>query len=144
MTNAVQEQDVTVRELDASYASLDDKPLEDLGEVLLTEATDAEPPRLLLDLSRTQFIGSRFIELLVRAWKRIRALDGAMALCGVQPLCAEVFQVSRLDTLWSSYPTREEGLSALAGPGTCRTTDKNFCPSNKKDVGRVDQAEGRR
>jgi anti-anti-sigma factor len=113
MANVVQEQDVTVLQLDGSYASLDEKPLEELGEVLLTEATYAEPPWLLLDLSRTQFVGSRFIELLIRAWKRIRARDGSMALCGVQPLCAEVFQVSRLDTLWSSYATRDEGLTAL-------------------------------
>ncbi len=111
----MQEKNVTVLVLDASYASLDDKPLEELGETLLTEATYAEPPRLLLDLSGTRSVGSRFIELLVRAWKRIRARDGAMALCGVQPLCAEVFAVSRLDTLWQMYPTRGDGLSAMVG-----------------------------
>ena len=115
MTSVVQEQDVTILELDVSYASLDEEPLEELGEVLLTEATYAEPARLLLDLSRTKFVGSRFIELLVRAWKRIRARDGSMVLCGVQPLCAEVLRVSRLDTLWPSYTTRSEGLSALTG-----------------------------
>jgi anti-anti-sigma factor len=115
MTTLIREKDVTVFQLDASYASLDEKALEGLGEAILTEAAYAEPPRLLLDLSRTQFIGSRFIELLVRAWKRVRIRDGSMALCGVQPLCAEVLRVARLDTLWTSYATRSEAVGALAG-----------------------------
>jgi anti-anti-sigma factor len=112
MTSLIREQDVTVLQLDASYASLDEEALEDLGEALLAEAAYAEPPRLLLDLSRTQFIGSRFIELLVRAWKRVRTRGGSMALCGVQPLCAEVLRVARLDTLWTSYATRGEAIGA--------------------------------
>jgi len=115
MTSLIREQDVTILQLDASYSSLDEKALEHVGEVLLAEATYAEPPRLLLDLSLTQFIGSRFIELLVRAWKRVRTRGGSMALCGVQPLCAEVLQVARLDTLWTSYATRSEAVGALAG-----------------------------
>lgn len=115
MTSVDRENDVTVLQLDANYASLDEKPLEELGEVLLSEATYAEPPRLLLDLSRTESIGSRFIELLVRAWKRVTMRGGAMVLCGVQPFCAEVLRVARLDTLWSSYSTRDEALAAVAG-----------------------------
>ena len=114
MTSLTREHDVTVLQLDASYASLDEKALEDLGEMLLAEAAYAEPPQLLLDLSGTQFIGSRFIELLVRAWKRVRTRGGSMALCGVQPLCAEVLGVARLDTLWTSYATRGEGIGALS------------------------------
>jgi anti-anti-sigma factor len=113
MTSLIREQDVTVLQLDASYSSLDEKALEDLGEVLLAEAVYAEPPRLLLDLSRTRFIGSRFIELLVRAWKRVRTRGGSMALCGVQPLCDEVLRVARLDTLWTSYATQGEAIGAL-------------------------------
>ena len=115
MTSVIRERDVTILPLDAGYSSLDERALEGLGEALLSEAAYAEPPRLLLEFSRTQFIGSRFIELLVRAWKRIRSRDGSMALCGVQPLCAEVLRVARLDTLWTSYATRSEGLDALAG-----------------------------
>jgi hypothetical protein len=34
-------------------------------------------------------------------------------LCGVQPFCAEVIHVTRLDTLWESFPTREEAVAVL-------------------------------
>jgi len=134
MVSVTREHDVTILQLDASYASLDDKPLEELGEVLLSEASFAVPPRLLLDMSPTLFIGSRFIELLVRAWKRIRTRDGSLALCGVQQLCGDVLRVSRLDTLWPEYPTRSEAVTAMAGLAACPEVSS----------GQRDQADGRR
>ena len=106
---------MTVIELGPSYDSLNEAALAESGGVLLGEAVHAEPPRLLLDLSGTQFIGSRFIELLVRTWKRLRERGGTMALCGVQPFCSEVLHTTKLDTLWNSYPTRADGVTALAG-----------------------------
>jgi len=89
--------------------------LAESGKVLLAEAVRAEPPRLLLDLSGTELIGSRFVELLVQTWKRLRQRGGIMALCGVQPFCSEVLRTTKLDTLWNSYPTRDDGVAALSG-----------------------------
>ena len=115
MTRVSREQDVTLIQFGPSYDSLDDAALEEIGGALLGEAFHAEPPRLLLDLSRTSFIGSSFIELLVRAWKRLKERDGTMVLCGVQPFCAEILRVTRLDSLWDTYPTRTEALATLTG-----------------------------
>jgi len=114
MTRVSRQQGVTILELGPSYDSLDDSSLEEFGGALLDEAAHAEPPRLILDLSHTSYIGSSFLELLVRAWKRIRGRGGAMALCGVQPFCVEVLQITRLDSLWTIYPTRSEAVAAVA------------------------------
>ncbi|MGQ9575494.1 MAG: STAS domain-containing protein [Thermoguttaceae bacterium] len=116
MARLTRQQDVTILELGTSYHSLDEKTLEHLGEILLSQASFAEPPRLVLDLSQTEFIGSRFVELLVRAWKRIKSRNGSMALCGVRPFCADVLRVSRLDTLWNIYPTQAEAVAGLSSP----------------------------
>ena len=62
MNRVSRDHEVTVIELGPSYDSLDDAALEETGGLLLGEAVHAEPPRLLLDLSGTRFIGSRFIE----------------------------------------------------------------------------------
>jgi anti-anti-sigma factor len=113
MSRATRQDDVTIVEFGLSYDSLNDAALMETGGVLLGEAIHADPPRLLLDLSATAFIGSRFIELLVRAWKRVKERGGRMALCGIQPFCAEVLRTTRLDLLWESYPGREEGVAAL-------------------------------
>jgi anti-sigma B factor antagonist len=113
MSHITQCQGITIIELGASYDSLDDRSLEEFGEVLLAEATYADPPQLILDLSRTGFIGSSFIELLVQAWKRLKQRQGNMALCALQPFCAEVLRIARLDTIWSIYPSRSEALAAM-------------------------------
>lgn len=129
MSRITQSQGVTIIEPGASYDSLDERSLEEFGEVLLAEATYADPPRLLLDLSRTAFIGSSFIELLVQAWKRLKHRRGDMALCALQPFCAEVLRIARLDTIWPIYASQRDALAAMS----CAQT-----------LGEADQAEGRR
>lgn len=106
---------VTIVEFGPRYESLDDGALTEVGGILLGEAYHAAPPWVLLDLSQTSFIGSRFIELMVRAWKRLQDRGGKMAICGLQPFCAEVLRTTKLDTIWSITATREEGILALAG-----------------------------
>ncbi len=115
MGSVTRQNGVTIIELGPSYDSLDDRELEDFGGLLLAEATHADPPWLVLDFSQTTLIGSSFIELLVRAWKRLRQREGAMALCNLQPFCEEVLQVTRLDTLWGTFATREEAMKAVRG-----------------------------
>jgi anti-sigma B factor antagonist len=117
MSKVTRQSDVTVVQLGPNYDSLNDEALAEFGEALLAEATHAEPPRLVVDLSPTDYIGSSFLELLVRAWKRIKERDGVMALCGVRPFCAEVLQVTRLSTLWAVHATPEEAVAALTQGG---------------------------
>ena len=115
MSRVIRQEGVTILELDPSYDSLDDEALSEFGEIVLSEAVRGNPARLILDLSATQHIGSSFIELLVRAWKRIQERGGTMVLCGLQPFCIEVLEITRLNTLWPAYPTRDEAVAALTG-----------------------------
>jgi len=116
MITLLRQNDTTVIELGSAYDSLDDTALDELGGLLLTKAATVDPPCIVLDLSRTGFIGSVFIEILVRAWKRLTERGGAFALCGVQPFCDEVIRTTRLDTLWESFPNREQAVKALRRP----------------------------
>lgn len=105
---------VTVIELDERYDSLDDESLERLSDELLDAASNSASPILLVDFSNARLIGSRFIGLLVRAWKRLRDREGRMGLCCVPPLCREALVTTRLyDTLWTPYKTREEAIAAM-------------------------------
>ncbi len=113
MHQVIQDNGVTIVELGPSYAALDYEVLQDLGEVLLSQATYAEPPAVIVDMSATAYIGSSFIELLVRAWKRLKHRHGSMALCALQPFCREVVRVARLDSVWPIYATRGEAMTAL-------------------------------
>lgn len=113
MVRVTQEQNVTVVIAGPSYTGLQYQALEEFGEVLLSEANQATPPRFVIDMSETSFIGSSFIELLVRAWKRIKNRHGTMALCAVHPLCREILRVARLDTIWPIYASRSEAVNSV-------------------------------
>ncbi len=117
MASVTIQDDVTILQFGPRYDSLDEAVLMDAGGVLLSQATHAQPPKLLLDLSQTEFIGSRFIELLVRTWKRLQERGGRMVLCGLQPFCAEVLQTTRLNAVWQTADRREEGWALLAEAG---------------------------
>ncbi len=114
MGRIFQQDGVTIIELDPRYDSLDEDTLERLSSALLDAASGSTPPALLLDLSNTRFIGSRFIGLLVRAWKRVQDREGRMGLCCVPPFCRDALIATRLyDTLWAAYETREEAIGAM-------------------------------
>jgi stage II sporulation protein AA (anti-sigma F factor antagonist) len=111
MIDIVQESDVFLVAFRPSDHTLDDAAVEDVaGQLLRTAAAD--PPRLVLDLGEVRFFGSSFIELMFRAWKRLKERNGAMVLCCLHPHCAEVLKVTKLDTLWPICATREDAAAA--------------------------------
>jgi anti-anti-sigma factor len=113
MHQILREGKATIVVLGLGYDSLDDASLQEFGEQLLREAEQADPPCLVLDLGRTDYIGSRFVEALVRVWRRLKQRGGTLALCGVQPFCLEVLKVTRLDQVWAVYPSRREAIEAI-------------------------------
>lgn len=114
MPSVIQEGNVTVVELDPAYDSLDESSVLQLSDVLLNTIDQTTTPRVVLDMSRTAFIGSRLIGVLVRAWKRVRERHGAMAFCGLRPECLEVLKVVHLDTLWPIFPSRGDAMASVA------------------------------
>ncbi len=113
MYRLIQESGVTILTAGPSYTGLEEEALQEFGEVLLSEVSHATPPRFVIDMSETDFIGSSFIEILVRAWKRVKNRNGTMALCGLHPFCHEVLQISRLDTIWPICASRDQAMSAV-------------------------------
>lgn len=105
---------VTVISLGPEYESLDEHLLEDLKDLLLTAAQQADPPRVVLDLSHTRFFGSAFLEILFRMWNRLRAREeGRLCISGLSPYCREVLEVTHLDRLWDIRETRDEAVQLL-------------------------------
>ncbi|HVW39699.1 MAG TPA: STAS domain-containing protein [Pirellulales bacterium] len=117
MTRVSQVDGVTIFSVDREYDSLDDRKVAEFSAQLTAAIEPANPPLLLLDLSDTTFIGSSFLGVLVRAWKRIRERNGRMGLCCVNEICSEVLHASKLDTIWAIYPTRDAAVRALTAAG---------------------------
>jgi anti-anti-sigma factor len=104
---------ITVVEVDAQYDSLDVAKLNEFGNELLAAVAHADPPKVLLDMRRTTFIGSNFLGLLIRAWKRLRDRHGELAICQVNEVCGEVLRASKLDMIWQVFPDRDAAISRL-------------------------------
>jgi anti-sigma B factor antagonist len=113
MTDVIRQPDLTIIEFDEDYDSLETAALEEMAGVLFGEATHADPPQLLLDLSNTTFIGSTFIRVLLETRKRLNARGGTMAICGVREFCEEVFRAAKLDAILTTYASRREALEAV-------------------------------
>jgi anti-anti-sigma factor len=106
---------VTVIALGANYKVIDEIALEGgLGDFLLEIATEAVPPLVVLDLSKTQFFGSSFIEVLFRLWNRLQGRSGQFAICGLSSHCQDVLKITHLDSLWPLMATRTEAVAALS------------------------------
>ncbi|OYW11773.1 MAG: hypothetical protein B7Z55_18925, partial [Planctomycetales bacterium 12-60-4] len=107
--------DVSVVEFGPNCELVEDQILEALGAELLAAVRAADPPRVILDLTRTKFFGSGFIEVLLRVWKELQHKPQArMILCGVQIYCREVLEITHLDQLWPIVATRDEALERMA------------------------------
>jgi anti-sigma B factor antagonist len=112
--NDVQKQEgITIVEVGVEYDSLDVAKINEFGSTLLSAVAQADPPKVLLDLSATNFIGSSFLGLLIRAWKRLRDRRGTLALCHVNDICGDVLRASKLDMIWQIFPDREAAIRQL-------------------------------
>jgi anti-anti-sigma factor len=123
MAHVYRKQNVAVVELDAEYDALDQSKFQQTQELLLSTAESVEPPLVAVDLSRTRYMGSGFIEAIFRAWKRSRERQGRLVLCGLQPFCAEVLRTTRLDSLIECFPGIEDAVAALTAPRAAEQPD---------------------
>ncbi|HEX5445666.1 MAG TPA: STAS domain-containing protein [Pirellulales bacterium] len=114
MTQVLHESDVTIVAVDTHYDSLDEAKLDQFSKLLLSTVDRAKTPVVLLDLAEADFIGSTFLGILVRAWKRLRDRQGRLALCHVNQVCGDVLRASKLDTIWEIFPSREAAVRELA------------------------------
>ena len=104
---------VTIVELGPEYENLEESLLDQIQAYLLETADEIDPPYLVVDLSRTQFFGSSFIEVLFRVWNRIKKRDGRFALCALRDYCDEVIQITNLDRVWGIYPDQDSAVDGI-------------------------------
>ncbi|MBA3300518.1 MAG: STAS domain-containing protein [Thermoleophilaceae bacterium] len=75
---------------------------------------EAGKTRLVIDLSEATFIDSTTLGVLVGGVKRLRPLDGSLAIVCTDPNITKIFEITGLDRVFSIHGTREDALAALA------------------------------
>jgi anti-sigma B factor antagonist len=84
---------------------------------VLDEAIDAGGKDVVVDLTKTTFLDSTAISVLVEASKRLRP-EGRVALVCVDQNLVKIFRITALDRLFPLFSSRDEAMRSLAPAGT--------------------------
>jgi anti-anti-sigma factor len=69
--------------------------------------------RLVVDLAKLDYISSVGLRVLMLAAKRLRAAEGAIAVCALQPSVAQVFEIAGFTTIFRIFPNRGAAVAAI-------------------------------
>ena len=70
-------------------------------------------PRLLLDFSGVNYIDSSGLATLIEYFQAVQSFNGKLALASLSPRVKNVFEIVRLEQIFSLYPDVPAALNAL-------------------------------
>lgn len=71
---------------------------------------------MVLDFSGVGYVSSAGLRCLLVVAKKLQAIRGRLALCGMVPMVEEVMKISGFHTLLTIRPTRAEAVAAVTEP----------------------------
>ena len=88
---------------------------DDFGNALRPhmERCSAAQDRLVLDMSRLEYISSAGLRVLMLARKQAQAQGGALVVAALGPMLREIFEISRFSAVLDVYPSVREALAAV-------------------------------
>lgn len=108
--------EVVVARLGVRYDAFHEAEAAALEKSLIEAVAGSAKPRLVLDLSKTEYFGSATIETLFRVWKKMESLGPSkMALAAPTPFCEEIIEVAKLDNLWPKFADVDSAVASLNG-----------------------------
>jgi len=76
--------------------------------------TEGGPSRVILNLSEVSFIDSSGLGAIVAAMKQLGA-ERRLDLAGLSPMVDKVFRLTRMDTVFTLFPSLEDAMAELEG-----------------------------
>ncbi len=77
----------------------------------LKRVQGTRPARLVVDLSQVPYMDSSGVATLVEAMQIARKNSTKLVLCAMQPKVKSIFEIARLDTVFTIAPDVEKALS---------------------------------
>lgn len=85
----------------------------EIGTEVIAKLEERAVPKLLVDLSQLEYMGSAQVALLVRIWKSLKRTNGKLVVFCPHAMVLEVLTLAGLKSLWEIVPTEEEALGIL-------------------------------
>jgi anti-anti-sigma factor len=79
----------------------------------LMEEINSGNKKIVVNLSRCEFIDSTFLGTLVVALKKVTSSGGDLRLVGFQPAVSSMFELTRMYRVFESFETSEEAVSSF-------------------------------
>jgi len=76
----------------------------------LREVCEGQPAKLVVDLSRVEYMDSSGIGTLVEIFRRVKGFEGQMMLVALQPRVRGVFEITKLDKFFTIHDSVAEAL----------------------------------
>jgi anti-sigma B factor antagonist len=68
---------------------------------------------LIADLADLQYVSSMGLRSFLAAAQRLKSVSGSLMICGLRGLPRQVFEMTKLDSLFPIYETAPQALAAL-------------------------------
>lgn len=79
---------------------------------VLREAQSSKPKRVIIDLGAVDYMDSSGVATLVEAFQIARRNNSKMVLCALTDRVRSIFEIARLDTIFTITSTRDEAREA--------------------------------
>ena len=93
---------------------LDHTVAADFEAALMPLAGDVRHAGIVLDLARVDYLSSVSLRVLMLAAKATHARKARIAAVALQPIGAEIFAISRFDSVFEMFPSLAVALSAMS------------------------------
>jgi anti-sigma B factor antagonist len=79
----------------------------------LSATIDGGAREIVIDLSETRFMDSTALGVLIGAVKKLRPVNGHLAIVNTEPSTTKTFAITGLDRIFTIVKTRPEAIAAL-------------------------------
>jgi len=86
-----------------------------LGDDLYRLVDEAGQRKLVIDFGNVRFLSSQTLAVLLTLRKRCDAVGGQVHICGMKTDLHKVFKITKLDSFFDFYASREEAVAAMDG-----------------------------
>lgn len=93
---------------------LDEVIIREVGKEL-SNLAEADEAKLVLVFESIEYLASAMLGKLISLQRKIKQVNGALALCQVPSPTMEVFRLSNLENYFAIYPTADDATRALGG-----------------------------
>jgi anti-anti-sigma factor len=68
---------------------------------------------IIADLAELQYVSSMGLRSFLAAAQKLKSVSGSLSLCGLHGLPRQVFEMTKLDSLFPIFETAQQALAAL-------------------------------